>query len=335
MKKYNIAVVGATGNVGRTTIKVLEERNFPVNNIYLLASQKSLGKKISFGDKTELSVLDLEQFDFNNVDIVFMCAGSSISKKYHEKIIQSGSIIIDKSSYLRMREDIPLIVPEVNSHLLRNLSKPIIICNPNCCVIPMVVALKPLDNAVKIKRIVASTYQSVSGAGKGAMDELYAQTKAKYSFQNVENKHFDKQIAFNIIPKIGDFNEEGNSDEEIKISQEFSKIMERKIKMSVTCVRVPVFVGHSISLNVEFEGKITRDEAEELLEEHENIGLIRDNNIITPIDVVGDDMVYVSRIREDNSQDNTLNIWVSSDNLLKGAALNSVQIVENLIKLIN
>jgi aspartate-semialdehyde dehydrogenase len=260
-----------------------------------------------------------------------MCAGSQISQKYHERLIKCGCIIIDKSSFFRMKKDVPLIVPEVNSYLLKNISKPKIIANPNCCVIPIALVMKILDNAVKIKRIVASTYQSVSGAGKGAMDELFQQTKAKYAFQQVESKYFNKQIAFNIIPQIGNIDEMGNSDEEVKIAQEFSKIMEREIKMSVTCVRVPVFVGHSISLNVEFESSLTKEEAEELFEEHDSIGIIRDG-IITPVDVVGDDLVYVSRVREDLSNKNTLNFWISSDNLLKGAALNAVQILENIVK---
>jgi aspartate-semialdehyde dehydrogenase len=331
MQKYNVAIVGATGNVGRATIKVLEERNFPIKNLYGLASQKSIGKKISFGETKEISVLDLETFDFKDIDIVFMCAGSEISKKYHGKIIESQAIIIDKSSYFRMREDVPLIVPEANSYLLKNISGPKLICNPNCCVIPMVVALKPLDNIVKIKRIVASTYQSVSGAGKGATDELYNQTKGKYSFQEIPGKYLDKQIAFNIIPQIGPILDDGRSGEEIKIEQEFSKIMERKIPMSVTCVRVPVFVGHSISLNVEFESSLTKEEAEELLEENDSVAIIRQHNSITPIEVVGDDSVYISRIREDSSRENSLNLWISCDNLLKGAALNSVQIVENIL----
>ncbi len=331
MKKYNIAIVGATGNVGRTTIKVLKERNFSIKNLYGLASQKSIGKKISFGEKEEISILELDSFDFKDIDIVFMCAGSEISKKYYEKIIECGSIIIDKSSYFRMKDDVPLVVPEANSYLLKNIFGPKLICNPNCCVIPMIVALKPLDNAVKIKRIVASTYQSVSGAGKDAMDELYKQTKAKYSFQETLIKHLDKQIAFNIIPQIGLILEDGKSEEEFKIEQEFSKIMERKIPMSVTCVRVPVFVGHSISLNVEFESSISQEEAEELLEEHDSVAIIRHHNSVTPIDVVGDDLVYISRIRADSSKENSLNLWISCDNLLKGAALNSVQILESII----
>ena len=332
MKKYNIAIVGATGNVGRAIIKLIEERSFSVNNVFALASQRSVGKKISFGEENELHVSDLELFDFKNADIVFMCAGSEISKSYYEKVISSGCLIIDKSSHFRMAPDVPLIVPEANSHLLRNILWPTLIANPNCCVIPMVVVLKPLDNAVKIKRIVVSTYQSVSGAGKAGMDELYDQTKAKYSFQEIPKKHFSKQIAFNVIPQIGEFEENGNSTEEIKIAQEFSKIMEREIGMSVTCVRVPVFIGHSISLNVEFESKISKVEVEELLEEHDSI-IMMGENIISPIECVGDDVVYVSRVREDSSKDNTMNLWISSDNLLKGAALNSIQIVETLLKM--
>lgn len=329
MKKYNIAVVGATGNVGRSLIKILDERNFPIDNIYAVASERSVGKKISFGEKSEILVSKLDGFDFKHIDMVFMCAGSDISQKYCEKIKKSGCLIVDKSSYYRMNPNIPLIVPEANSHLLKNITPPSIISNPNCCVIPIVVALKPLDNAAKIKRIIASTYQSVSGAGKKAMDELYDQTKAKYSFMDIKSKYFEKQIAFNLIPKIGDFDEDGNSSEETKIIQEFSKIMQRNIKMSITCVRIPVFIGHSISLNVEFESNLSKLEVEELLSEYDNIGLIRDNNIITPIDTVGEDNVFVSRVREDKSKPNTINLWIGSDNLLKGAALNSVQIVES------
>ena len=333
MKKYNIAIVGATGAVGMQVMSILAERDFPYGNVYALASANSVGKKVSFGEDKVISTEDLRSFDFGKVDIVFSCAGSDVSRQFVENATAKGAVVIDKTSLFRLDEDVPLIVPEVNPHQIKNFSKRKIISNPNCCTIPIVVALAPLHNAAKIKRIVASTYQSVSGAGKDGMDELYNQTKAKYMQGETAPNVFEKQIAFNIIPKIGDLDEDGNSDEEQKIVSEIQKILGNEIKISVTSVRVPVFIGHSIALNVEFHDKIDAKEAYELLEESDGLVVLDKNSTNTPIDVAGDDFVYVSRIRNDNSAANTINLWVATDNLRKGAALNSVQIAEELVQL--
>lgn len=327
MKKYNIAVIGATGSVGGQLISILAERAFPVNNIYALASANSIGKKVSFGDEKILNVEDTRSFDFKKADIVFCCAGEDISKEFVEKAALAGCIVIDKSSLFRLDTSVPLIVPEVNGHILKQASKNII-ANPNCCTIPLAVVLAPLHAAAKIKRIVVSTYQSVSGAGKDGMDELYNQTKNKY--MNGETKHniFPAQIAFNIIPQIGDIDDEGNADEEMKISLEIQKILGANIGVSVTAVRVPVFIGHSMSVNIEFDKPITVSEIEEILAEYPEISST--DNLITPTNVAGEDLVFVSRIRKDDSILNGINLWISTDNLRKGAALNAVQIAENI-----
>lgn len=327
-KKYNVIVIGATGNVGREVLNILHERSFPVDKIEVVASRSSLGKKVSFGDK-ELAVVAIDNVDFSNFDIVFSCAGSELSKTFVDKANKAGAIVIDKTSCFRMTHDVPLIVPEVNIQELRKGITRRIISTPNCIVIPIVMALKVLDNFVKIKRVVLSTYQSTSGAGKEGMDELHDQTKAKYLYQNIGNKFFSHQIAFNLIPQIGDINEDGISSEEEKISQEISKIMDRDIPTSATCVRVPVFVGHSISLNIEFVSSIDVQAVENILSETDGISV---NNIVTPVDAVGEDDIFISRIRKDSSQKNTINMWIVSDNLRKGAALNSIQIAEELIK---
>ncbi|MBP7189887.1 MAG: aspartate-semialdehyde dehydrogenase [Rickettsiaceae bacterium] len=334
MKKYNIAVVGATGNVGRETINILAERNFPVENLYALASSESLGKKISFGENKTLTVDSLDNFDFSNIDIVFSSAGSHISRKFVPDAVKSGAVVIDKTSLFRMDENVPLIVPEVNGHLIRKYKESGIIANPNCVAIPMCVALKPLDNAARIKRIVASTYQSTSGAGRSAMDELHDQTKSKFLLQQLQNDFFEKQIAFNLIPKIGDFEEDGYTDEEVKIACEIGKILGEHALTTVTSVRVPIFTGHSISMNVEFEKEITAEEAGEILFEADGVRMIlqnSDTSYITPVEIVGEDEVFVMRLREDKTKPNTLNMWVTCDNLRKGAALNAVQIAEELI----
>lgn len=331
-KKYNIAVVGATGAVGEKVLSILAEREFPINNIYVLASSSSFGKEVSFGEDKILKVEDLKRFDFSNADIVFSCAGSEISEDFVKDATAKGAIVIDKTSLYRLDKDVPLIVPEVNGHEIKNFKARNIISNPNCCTIPIVAALAPLHNAAKIKRIVASTYQSVSGAGKNGMDELYSQTKSKYMQSETSPKTFQKQIAFNIIPQIGDLNEEGDSDEEQKIIGEIQKILGKDIGVSVTSVRVPIFIGHSIALNVEFHNKMDAEEAYELLEESEE--LVVTKNITTPVEIVGEDYIHVSRIRDDHSTPNAINLWVSTDNLRKGAALNAVQIAEELIKLI-
>ncbi|CAG2161099.1 unnamed protein product [Oppiella nova] len=309
-KKYNIAVIGAT------------------------ASNDSIGTDIQFGNLT-LKVSTLDNFNFSKIDIAFFAAGSKISREHIPQATSKGCIVIDKSSFFRFDKDVPLIVPEANLSDIKNYNIKNIIASPNCCTIPIVTTLKPLDNEAIIKRIVASTYQSVSGAGKLAMDELYNQTKAKYIFDDLPPKIFPKQIAFNLFPHIGDFNQDGSTTEEFKISLELEKIINPYVKSNITCVRVPVFISHAISLNVEFKKQINAKEAEKILKESDSIKLhsISDKlQYSSPIDVAGDDFVHVSRIRNDKSQKNTLSLWITSDNLRKGAALNAVQIAEELVK---
>lgn len=331
---YNVAVVGATGNVGRELLHILAERKFPINNIYALASENSLGKKISFGDDIT-EVKNLADFDFSLVDIALFSAGSEVSAKY-APIAAKSAIVIDNTSHFRLDENVPLIITEVNLDQLDNYKNTNIIANPNCAVMQLMVALKPLHDACGIKRIVVTTLQSVSGAGTGAMDELFSQTKARFMGDKTPAKVFPKQIAFNILPHIGDFDAEGNTAEELKITQEIQKILSPDICVSATCVRIPVFIGHSESVNVEFEHPISAQMARELLENAPGVILMDDPeaqlNYITPIECVGDDYVYVSRIRDDISAHNCLNLWVVSDNLRKGAALNAVQIAEELVK---
>lgn len=332
-KNYNIAVVGATGSVGRETLKILAEQAFPVNNIYAAGSSSSIGRELSFGEKV-IAVSALESLDFSQVDLAFFCAGSKISQEYAPKAADCRCIVIDKSSFFRLDPDVPLIVPEANIVSLKHYQTRNIIASPNCCTIPLAVILKPLDNAAKIKRIIISTYQAASGAGKDGMDELYNQTKGKYAFTNIKNSVFPKQIAFNLFPHIGDFDQDGTTGEEAKIALELQKIIGPHIKSSVTCVRVPVFVSHSMSVNVEFSQKMTAQEAEEILSDADGaIVFCLDNQekYATPVEVVGEDSVYVSRIRDDVSQDNTINLWITCDNLRKGAALNAVQIAQELI----
>jgi len=332
-KKYTVAVIGATGSVGSQVINYLAEREFPVKEIIAAASPESVGKKMSFGDET-ISVIDLANIDFANVDIAFFCAGSEISKKYAPIAAEKGCIVIDKSSHFRLNEDVPLIVPEANLQDLKGF-KTGIIANPNCCTIPLAVILKPLDNEAKIKRLVISTYQSASGAGKAAMDELYIQTKAKFVFENIKPRAFPQQIAFNLFPHIGDFMKGGSTDEEYKIEHELKKIIGPDLGVSVTCVRVPVFVSHSISVNIEFEENMSAKEAIEILSEADGVILYRDGNehqYASPIEAVEDDNVFVSRIRDDKSCKNSINLWVVCDNLRKGASLNAVQIAEEVIK---
>ena len=333
MRKYNVAVIGATGSVGRELLNSLNQRRFPVNQIFAVASLDSVGKSVSFGEST-IKVRSITDLNFSDIDFAFFCAGSKVSKQYVKIAASKGCTVIDKSSFFRLEDEVPLIVPEANISALKNFKPGGIIASPNCCAIPLAVALKPLDNAAKIKRVVVSTYQSVSGAGKEAMDELYLQTKAKFIFENIPPKVFPTQIAFNLIPHIGEFHENGITDEEYKIEHELKKIIGKDIKVSVTCVRVPVFVSHSMSVNIEFENKINALEAEEILSELDGIVTYSCNNEIkyaTPVDVVEEDGVYISRIRDDNSCNNTINMWITTDNLRKGAALNAVQIAEELI----
>jgi aspartate-semialdehyde dehydrogenase len=334
---YKIAVVGATGNVGREMLNILSERQFPADEVHALASRKSIGMEVSFGDKV-LKCKDLEQFDFSTVDFCVMSAGGTVSKEWSPKIGAKGCIVIDNSSAWRYDQDVPLIVPEVNAHVLTEYmakaSRKNIIANPNCSTAQMVVALKPLHDVAKIKRVVVSTYQSVSGAGKDGLDELWNQTKGIFVTDSPEPKKFTKQIAFNVIPHIDVFLDSGDTKEEWKMSAETKKILDPKIKVTATCVRVPVFVGHSEAINIEFENPITADEARDILREAPGCMVIdkRENGgYVTPVECVGDYATFISRIREDATIDNGLNIWVVSDNLRKGAALNAVQIAEAII----
>lgn len=332
---YNVAVVGATGNVGREMLKVLEEREFPIGEIHAVASSRSVGKEVSFGDK-DLPVQSLDDFDFKGVDIVLMSAGGSIAEKAAPKAAAAGAVVIDNSSHFRMDPDVPLIVPEVNPDAIDGYTKKNIIANPNCSTIQMVVALKPLHDIAPIKRIVVSTYQSVSGAGNEAMDELFNQTRAIYMNAPLNSKNFMKQIAFNVIPQIDVFKEGGDTKEEWKMMVETQKIISDDIKVSATCVRVPVFIGHAEAVNVEFADRIDAKQARETLRKSEGVLVIdkldEEDGFITPAEIAGDDNVFVSRIREDQSAENTLNMWVVADNLRKGAATNAVQVAELLAK---
>src|SRR5499426_2455326 len=330
---YKVAVVGATGNVGREMMTILDERSFPADEVVALASRRSQGTEVSFGDKT-LKCKTLEHYDFSDVDICLMSAGSSVSKEWSPKIAAAGAVVIDNSSCWRYDADVPLIVPEVNADAVLGFRKKGIIANPNCSTAQLVVALKPLHDKAKITRVVVATYQSVSGAGKEAMDELFAQTKSVYVLDEVEPKKFPKRIAFNVIPHIDVFMEDGYTKEEWKMVVETKKILDPKIKLTATCVRVPVFVGHSEAVNIEFENPITADEARDILRESPGLMVIdkrEDEGYITPVECVGEFATFVSRIREDSTVDNGLALWIVSDNLRKGAALNAVQIAECLI----
>ncbi len=330
---YKVAVIGATGNVGREMLNILAEREFPADEVFALASRRSMGVEVSFGDR-RLKCQDLEQFDFRGVDFALMSAGSSVSKEWSPRIGAQGCVVIDNSSCWRYDPDVPLIVPEVNADAVVGFTKKNIIANPNCSTAQLVVVLKPLHDAAKIKRVVVSTYQSVSGAGKEAMAELWDQTKGIFVTQAPEPKNFTKQIAFNVIPHIDVFLDDGSTKEEWKMMAETKKILDPKIKLTATCVRVPVFVGHSEAVNVEFEGPITADEARNILREAPGLLVVdkrEPGGYVTPVECVGDYATYVSRIREDQTVDNGLSFWVVSDNLRKGAALNSVQIAETII----
>jgi aspartate-semialdehyde dehydrogenase len=329
---YRVAVVGATGNVGREMMAILEEVNFPVDEIFAVASRKSIGIEVSFGEKT-LKCVDLQTFDFTKVDIVLMSAGGDVSKEWSEKIGKLGPVVIDNSSAFRMHPDVPLIVPEVNPDAVEGFRKKNIIANPNCSTAQLVVALAPLHEEARIKRVVVSTYQSVSGAGKAGMDELWTQTKAIYGLGDATPKKFTKQIAFNAIPHIDVFLPDGSTKEEWKMTAETKKILDPKIELIATCVRVPVFVGHSESVNIEFHSPLDEDEARDILRESPGVVVIdkrEDGGYITPVEAAGDFAVYVSRIRKDPTVENGLNLWVVSDNLRKGAALNAVQIAQLL-----
>ncbi|WP_373236427.1 aspartate-semialdehyde dehydrogenase [Cohaesibacter celericrescens] len=334
---YKVAVVGATGNVGREMMDILSERGFPADEVVALASSRSKGKEVSYGDKT-LKCQVLDHYDFSDVDFCLMSAGGALSKEWSPKIAATGCIVIDNSSQWRYDERIPLIVPEVNAHVLdewvKKKDRINIIANPNCSTAQLLVALKPLHDKATIKRIVVSTYQSVSGGGKAAMDELFHQTRAVFVADPIENNIFTKRIAFNVIPHIDSFMDDGSTKEEWKVVAETKKMLDPKIKVTCTAVRVPVFVSHAEAVNIEFENPLSADEARDILREAPGCLVIdkrEDGGYITPVEAAGEDATYISRIREDPTLENGLNIWVVSDNLRKGAALNTVQIAETLV----
>ena len=330
---YKVAVVGATGNVGREMLGILAERSFPADEVVPLASRRSQGVEVSYGDRT-LKCRTLDHYDFSDIDICLMSAGSSVSKEWAPKIVAAGAVVIDNSSCWRYDADVPLIVPEVNADAAAGFRKKGIIANPNCSTAPLVVALKPLHDHARIKRVVVATYQSVSGAGKDAMDELFAQTKSVFTLEETESKKFPKRIAFNLIPQIDVFMEDGFTKEEWKMVAETKKILDPKIKLVATCVRVPVFIGHSEAVNIEFERPISADEARAILRKAPGCLVIdkpEPGGYVTPYECVGEDATYISRIREDPTVDNGLVLWCVSDNLRKGAALNAIQIAECLI----
>jgi len=330
---YVVAVVGATGNVGRELLNILDERKFPVSRVDVLASRRSQGREVSFGDKT-LKVQALEFYDFEKADIALFACGSAATTTYAPKAAEAGCVVIDNSSLYRMEDDVPLIVPEVNPDDIAGYSKRNIIANPNCSTAQLVVALKPLHDIGAIRRVTVSTYQSVSGAGNDAMDELFTQTRAVFVNDELKRENFTKQIAFNVIPHIGDFNKDGTTTEEQKMIDETHKMLDPEIGVSVTCVRVPVFVGHSEAVNIEFSKPVSVAEARSALEDADGVLVVdrrEDGGYVSPIECVGEYETFVSRIREDASLENGMNIWVVSDNLRKGAALNAVQIAELLV----
>ena len=332
---YKIAVVGATGNVGSNILKILDERNFPVDEIYALASRQSIGKQVSFGERKNLTVDAVENFDFSQANIAIFAAGSEIAKRYVPIAVKNKCVVIDNSSYFRMHNDVPLIVPEVNSDAVKDFNDSHIISNPNCVAVPLVMALKPLHDLSVITRVVVSTYQSVSGAGKKAMDELYEQTKGVFVYKKIAPSHFSRQISFNVIPQIDSFDENGFTKEENKIREEVKKILgSNNIEVVPTCVRVPVFIGHSISVNIEFEKNIDLEKALTALKKTPGVVLsdYQDSfKYTTPVECAGKDPVYISRVRRDPSVENGICMWIASDNMRKGAALNAVQIAEVLI----
>lgn len=331
---YKVAVVGATGNVGREMLQTLDERKFPVSDVVALASARSKGLEVSFGDN-DLKIQDLATYDFKGVDIVLSSPGAKVSAEFAPRAAKAGAVVIDNTSHFRMDPDVPLIVPEVNPDAIVDFKKKNIIANPNCSTIQMVVALKPLHDAAKVKRVVVSTYQSVSGAGKDAMDELFNQTKSIFVNSQMAPEKFSKQIAFNVIPQIDVFLDDNMTKEEWKMMVETKKILDPKIKVCASCVRVPVFIGHAMMVNVEFEDEISAEQAKKLFTKAKGITLIdveSDLGYVTPTEIQGEDDVYVSRVRDDATVDNGLNFWCVADNLRKGAALNAVQIAELLKK---
>ena len=329
----NIAIVGATGNVGRIILEVLEKKNFEVDNLYLLASQKSQGSNLKFNGR-EIKVELLDNFDFSKVNLTFFSAGGKISEKFAAKAAKN-SLVIDNSSFFRMDPEVPLIVPQVNSNYMEKVPKNII-ANPNCSTAQLVIVLKPLHDLFKIKRVIASTYQSTSGAGKAPMDEMIEQTQAAINNEKITSKNFTKQIAFNAIPHIDSFSEDGYTKEELKMINETKKILDNKIKLTATCVRIPVRVSHAESVNIEFEKPFTLEKIHEVLNSSDGCKVFdkrSDAGYITPIDAEGKNETFISRIREDNSKTNSLNLWIVSDNLLRGAALNAVEIAETYLRM--
>jgi aspartate-semialdehyde dehydrogenase len=331
---FKVAVVGATGNVGREILTTLAERNFPADDVVALASSQSVGREVSFGEDDILSVQALESFDFKGIDIVLSSPGSKASAAFAPRAAKAGAVVIDNTSYWRMEPDVPLVVPEVNPQAIAGYQKRGIIANPNCSTIQMVVALKPLHDLARIKRVVVSTYQSVSGAGRAAMDELFSQTRGVYVNDPIKPEHLTKQIAFNVIPHIDVFMDDGSTKEEWKMAVETRKILDPDIAVTATCVRVPVFIGHAEAVNVEFERPLSEDRARAALRAAPGVIVLdhrADEGYVTPAEAAGDDAVYVSRIRRDPSVPHGLNLWVVCDNLRKGAALNAVQIAEILV----
>lgn len=332
---YRIAVVGATGNVGREMLNTLDERSFPVDDVVALASERSIGKEVSFGDRGTLKVQNLADFDFRGIDIVLSSPGAKVSEIYSPKAAAAGAVVIDNTSRFRMEPDVPLVVPEVNPEDIAAYQRRGIIANPNCSTIQMVTALKPLHDLATIRRVVVATYQSVSGSGRDGMDELFRQTRAIYVNDPIEKQQYAKQIAFNVIPHIDVFMEDGSTKEEWKMAAETKKILDPSIRVAATCVRVPVFIGHAEAVNIEFEDEITVEAARAALRDAPGVTVIdhrHEEGFVTPVEAAGDDPVYVSRIREDPTVENGLQIWVVSDNVRKGAALNTVQIAETLIR---
>jgi aspartate-semialdehyde dehydrogenase len=332
---YRVAVVGSTGNVGREMMQIVAERQFPVKEMIALASARSVGQEVSFGENDVIKVRPLDKFDFKGVDIVLSSAGAKISAEFAPRAAAAGAIVIDNTSFFRMDPDVPLVVPEVNPEDIALYRKKGIIANPNCSTIQMVVALKPLHDLVKIKRVVVSTYQSVSGAGKEGMDELFDQTRNVFTNGSLEHKKFTKQIAFNVIPHIDVFMDDGYTKEEWKMAVETRKILDPDIPVTATCVRVPVFIGHAEAVNVEFEDAMSVEHARAALRSAPGVSVVdhrADEGYVTPVESAGEDKVYVSRIRKDPTVKHGLNLWVVSDNLRKGAALNAVQIAEVLVR---
>lgn len=335
LSNEKIAVVGATGNVGRAMLSILAERGIPFKNVYAMASERSVGCDVSYGDAGVLKVTSLNDFDFQGVSIALFSPGGKVSAEFAPKAAALGCVVIDNTSHFRNDPDVPLVVPEVNAQAIAEYTKRRIIANPNCSLIQLVVALKPLYDIALIKRVVVSTYQSVSGAGKEAMDELLNQTRSLYMNSPAKSHHLPRTIAFNVIPQIGGFQDDGSTDEEWKMKVELQKILSPDIQVSATCVRVPVFIGHCVAASVEFESAITREQAQKALKAAPGIivtDLNEESDYVTPIECVGEDPVYVSRIREDFSVPYGLNLWIVADNVRKGAALNAIQIAEILAK---